>query len=317
MVAVKSNRRWRFSRAFYLILSIVILLATLHTVFRSSEDYETYFLYRTTTATTTATATTTETPFVVAYAVSFIKCGDFQTQSADLTDASLILRHSIHQISSRNPDSGSTYDYKMYAIVHKQAEQCSQALQYAGFEIVSVDAPVQQSEIRGEHLRKYIHREWCCGSDEFIKLYAYNLPHEIVVHVDIDFAFYKPMDDLFDAIRFEKDSPRGMAARNKLYLERPNETLPDKIDAFLTRDWPQVAPHKWPAGYQAGFLVARRDPNVLEEMLETIREGNYTDGWGWTSGWGEAGYGGWIGAMAMQGRYILQDWFRMVSHDTS
>jgi hypothetical protein len=65
-----------------------------------------------------------------------------------------------------------------------------------------------------------------------------------------------------------------------------------------------VAPNKWPAGYQAGFLVARRDPTVLEEMLEIIREGNYTDGWNWNSGWGQSGYGGWIGAMAMQGNVI-------------
>lgn len=48
--------------------------------------------------------------------VSFIKCGDFQTHSAGLTDASLVLRHSIHKISVRNPASGSHYDYKMYGI---------------------------------------------------------------------------------------------------------------------------------------------------------------------------------------------------------
>jgi hypothetical protein len=149
------------------------------------------------------TTTESSSPFVVAYAVSFIKCGDFQTQSADLTDASLILRHSIHQISSRNPLSGSRYDYKMYAIVHKKAVDCFKTLNETGFEVIVVDSPVQQSEIKGEHLRKYIHREWCCGSDEFIKLYAYSLlPHDIIVHVDIDFAFYKPMDNLFDALRY-------------------------------------------------------------------------------------------------------------------
>ena len=109
------------------------------------------------------------------------------------------------------------------------------------------------------------------------------------------------MDELFDAIRYDKNSPEGQAAREKLLLERPTEKLPDRIDAFITRDWPQVAPNKWPAGYQAGFLVARRDPSVMEEMFEVIREGNYTPGWGWTSGWGNLGYGGWVGAMAMQG----------------
>ena len=97
---------------------------------------------------------------VVAYAVSFIKCGDFQTHSAGLTDASLVLRHSIHKISSRNPASGSKYDYKMYAIVHRQAEECSEVLRSTGFEVLIVDPPVKQEDIQGEHLRKNIHKEW-------------------------------------------------------------------------------------------------------------------------------------------------------------
>jgi hypothetical protein len=83
----------------------------------------------------------------------------------------------------------------MYAIVHRQAEACSGILNQTGFEVIIVDPPVLQREIIGEYLNKKIHREWCCGADEFIKLYAYALPEDIVVHVDIDFAFYKPMDN--------------------------------------------------------------------------------------------------------------------------
>jgi len=237
----------------------------------------------------------------VAYAVSFIKCGDLQTSTAGLTDASLILRHSIHKISSRNPESGSKYDYKMYAIVHRQAEECSSRLKDVGFEIVVVDPPIQKSEIRGEYLKKAIHREWCCGHDEFIKLYAYTLPEDIIVHVDIDYAFYKPMDHLFDAIAYDKDSSEGQMAREKLELERPGERLPDKIGAFITRDWGQVAPGKFPPAYQAGFLVARRDPTVMAEALEIVREGNYLEGWGKGFGWHGSGHGGYVGAMAMQG----------------
>lgn len=240
-------------------------------------------------------------PVVVAYAVSFIKCGDKQTHSAGLVDASLILRHSIHQISSRNPASGSKYDYKMYAIVHEQAKECSARLREVGFDIVVVKPPIQPQDIQGEYLRKTVHKEWCCGHDEFVKLYAYTLPHDIIVHVDIDFAFYKPMDHLFDAILYDKDSVEGKRARDILELERPGERLPDTIGAFLTRDWPQVAPGKFPPAYQAGFLVARRDPDVMDQVLDIIREGNYTDGWGYGSGWHGSGHGGYVGARAMQG----------------
>ena len=238
----------------------------------------------------------------IAYAVSFIKCGDRQTSSAGLTDASLVLRHSIHKISSRNPSSGSNYDYKMYAIVHTQAKECSAVLKDVGFEIVIVDPPIAQNEIQMEgYLRKNIHREWCCGHDEFVKLYAYTLPEEVIVHVDIDYAFFKPMDHLFDAMFYDKDSPEGQAARGKLELERPGERLPDQIGAFITRDWGQVAPGKFPPAYQAGFLVARRDPSVMKEALDIVRQGNYTKGWGMGYGWHGSGHGGYVGAMAMQG----------------
>lgn len=137
----------------------------------------------------------------VAYAISLIKCGDKQSNDAGLVDAALVMRHSIHKTSIRNPSSGSQYDYRMYALVHKQAEPCSSVLKRAGFHVVIIpESPVQPNEIRGEYLRNNIETEWCCGSAEFIKLYATTLPEPIVVHTDIDFVFLKPMDDLFDAM---------------------------------------------------------------------------------------------------------------------
>ena len=239
---------------------------------------------------------------VVAYAISLIKCGDHQNvNAAGLIDAALVLRHSVHKISKRNPASGSKYDYKMYAIVHRQAKECSGLLEHAGYKVIEVDPPILQKDIEGDYLRENIHRERCCGAAEFIKLYAYSLPESVIVHVDMDNALYKPMDHLFDAILYEKDSVEGQAARKLLELERPGEELPDKIGAFITRDWTQVRPGKFPPGYQAGFLVARRDPSVMPAMLDIVREGNYSEGWGWKYGWGNKGYGGWVGAMAMQG----------------
>jgi len=239
----------------------------------------------------------------VAYAVSLIKCNNNKNSpTAGLIDGSLVLRHSIHNISVRNPDSGSKYDYKMYAIVHKQAESCSQPLKDAGFEILVVDAPVKKQDIRGAFVRQRISRAYCCGADEFIKLYAYTeFPEEIFVHVDIDFAFFKPMDHLFDAILYDKDTKEGKHARAMIERERDTDEWPDQIDAFITRDWHQVAPKKFPPGYQAGFMVGRKNPQVLEEVIEIIKEGNYSEGIGMTSGWGNLGYGGYVGAMAMQG----------------
>ena len=89
----------------------------------------------------------------------------------------------------------------MHAIVHPQAVPCSQIFADAGYELLNREPPVEVEEIQNEFVRKNIPHQFCCGSDEIIKLYVYLIESEpIVVHVDIDFAFYQPMDDLFDAL---------------------------------------------------------------------------------------------------------------------
>lgn len=226
-------------------------------------------------------------PPVIAYAVSLIKCGDFQSSTDGLNDAAVVLRHSVHQTSIRNPASGSKYDYKMYAIVHSQAKHCTEPLSDAGFEILLRDAPVRKNEIRGEYLRKHIRKEWCCGADEFVKLYAYKIEdHPIVVHMDIDFVLLKPMDDLFDAMLL--DPQASLQARSRIPLERPADPWPERVDAFMTRDWGQVIPGR-KALFQAGFIVVRPDPKIFDLMVDTIKEGNFVQGFSRANGWGGLG----------------------------
>lgn len=256
----------------------------------------------------------------IAYAISLIKCGDGKQNAADgLTEAALVLRHSVHHISVRNPQSGSKYDYKMYALVHRQAESCSQPLADAGYTIRVVDPPVTTPEIKGDYLRKTIHKEVCCGVDEFVKLHSYALPEPISVHVDIDFIFLKPMDLLFDVI-LEND--KGGAARKALldsnlvegYNNRPVPSSPQQpIDTFFVRDWFSTYPGR-NSPYQAGFIVARRDPSIVKKAADIVREGNYTEGFGRDNGWGGLGYGGFVGARAMQG--LMAYYYDVVSPGT-
>ena len=274
---------------------------------------------------TIPTATKTATPTAtIAYAISLIKCGDFQSSTAGMNDAALVLRHSIHQNSIRNRDNMngsnngnnipvSRYDYKMYAIVHTNAVSCSQGLADAGYELVIRDSPVQKADIESDFLRHHIHKEWCCGADEFIKLYAYTLPEPIVVHVDVDYVVHQPMDDLFDAMLPTMDRELQQAARQRIPLEilhngnattdgtaDTNTVWPANVTAFMTRDWPQVMPGRKP-GYQAGFLVIQPDPVVLDQLKAIISKGDYVEGFQRANGWGGLGYGGFVGAMAMQG----------------
>ena len=244
-------------------------------------------------------------PITVAYAVSFIECKSSPTKIAALTDASLVLRHSIHKISSRNPNSGSKYDYKMYAFVHKRrAIKCIDAINSLGFEVVFVAPPFEINDLQDEFVRWKMPLTVNYGHHEFIKLHAYNLTEEIFVHTDLDFSFRKPMDHLFDAILYDKDSSVGQAARDKLELQYPEETnLPDRIDAFITRDWSQTSPGRgWKSGFQAGFIVARRDPSVITDVVRTVTVSNYTPGFHDQSGWEGLGYGSFIqGSLTNQG----------------
>jgi len=186
----------------------------------------------------------------------------------------------------------------MYAIVHTEAAECSHVLADAGFEIVMKDSPVAKKDIEGEFLRKHIHREWCCGEAEFIKLYAYMLSEPVVVHMDMDFAIHQPMDDIFN-VMLSNDPVTVQAAKSRIPLERPTDSWPERTDAFMTRDWPQVMPGR-KAGYQAGFLVVRPDKQVFDEIVAVIKKGDYVEGFQHENGWGGAGYGGFVGAMAMR-----------------
>jgi hypothetical protein len=137
--------------------------------------------------------------------------------------------------------------------------------------------------------------KWCCGSKEFIKLYAYTLfEHPIVVHVDIDFAFYKPMDELFDAMLYNN-------RLSDIQTQYPIRNWPKNIEAFITRDYQQLIPGEDRPLFQAGFMVVKPNQKVFDEIIEIILEGNFVDGWNSTSGWGGLGYGGKVGAKAMQG----------------
>ena len=239
--------------------------------------------------------------------IAMPQCGDFQSTAVGLVEAAIVLRHSIHQLSSRV--GKSNYDYHMYAIVETGAKDCSAVLEQIGFTILHRDAPVSIQDIQDPFLRNNIRREWCCGEKEFVKLYAYTLNEPVVVHVDIDFVMHKPLDNLIDVLLYAKDSEIGRRARLRLEVERrhsPTELvpLPDQPQAAFTKDWGQVVPGYQPL-FQAGFLVARTNPQVLYDVTHIIKTETYvpqSEGVGFKNlGWAGTGIGTYVGAMAMQG----------------
>jgi hypothetical protein len=243
---------------------------------------------------------TNDKPIKVAYAISLIECTDNhksgQSSVAGLQDASIVLRHSIHQNSVRNPSSGSRYDYEMYAIIHEQAKACAPMLQDVGFNILIKEPPILASDIKGEYLRKNVDKEYCCGAHEFVKLYAYQIPAPLVVHLDIDFIFRKPMDAVFDVMLGATDE----ATRSKVEREDPTDPWPTDIEAMITRDYTSTYPGR-KSGFQAGFWVLKPSQKHFDKLIEIIREGDYVEGYQPANGWAGLGYGGFVGARAMQG----------------
>lgn len=239
----------------------------------------------------------TSEKITVAYVISMIECTDNhqsgQSSIAGLRDAALVLAHSIHLVSQKS----QLYDYKLYAIVHEQAQACAPVLEKAGYTILVKKPPLRQDEIQDPYLRKTIHREVCCGADEFVKLYAYTIEdHPLVVHLDMDVVFQKPLDDVFTVMLHNTPSNR----QNILLEPKPQHWPDDDIQAMITRDYHSTFPGR-KAGFQAGFWILKPNQTHFDRIVNLIKTTNYVEGMSPQNGWGGLGYGQFVGAKAMQG----------------
>ena len=60
--------------------------------------------------------------------------------------------------------------------------------------------------------------------------------YPIVVHLDLDAVLFKPFDTLFDVMLDESGDTSKYKQMLESILMWPNKTLPEKVDAFFTRD---------------------------------------------------------------------------------
>lgn len=242
---------------------------------------------------------------VVGYAITVSGCpkegsrGDF---GAGISDGAAVLKHSIHLNSIQNPHSESSYDYKMFALVHPEAESCARsALEPLGYEILIRDVPVPLNEIEGEYLREKVPANGCCGEKEFVKLHAYTLvQHPVVVHLDLDTLVMKPMDKLYDAMIDGPPNDGSSGGIDVAFgdpLVSPAAAPGGQINAYFTRDYNMAHPSMKHAGAQGGFLVLRPSIDVYNEFVAIIRKGDFRK----NGGWGGMGFGPFYGSMTFQG----------------
>mmetsp|Transcript_207 Transcript_207/g.477 ORF Transcript_207/g.477 Transcript_207/m.477 type:complete len:500 (-) Transcript_207:321-1820(-) len=242
----------------------------------------------------------------IGYAVTVSGCpkdngsrGDF---GAGISDGAAVLKHSIHLNSIQNHQSQSMYDYKMYALVHPEAESCARpALEPLGYEILLRDVPVPLEEIEGKFLREKVPSNGCCGEKEFVKIHAYTLiQHPVVVHLDLDTLVLKPMDRLYDVMinGAPKDGSNGeidVAFGDPLISSTSSSD--SQINAFFTRDYNMAHSGQKHVGAQGGFLVLRPSLDVYDEFVAIIRKGDFHP----NKGWGGLGFGPFYGSMTFQG----------------
>ncbi|KAL3782470.1 hypothetical protein HJC23_002221 [Cyclotella cryptica] len=242
----------------------------------------------------------------IGYAITVSGCpkddgsrGDF---GAGITDGAAVLKHSIHMNSIRNAESGSKYDYKMYALVHPEAEHCARpTLEPLGYEVLVRNVPVRLQDIRGDYLREKVPKNGCCGEKEFVKLHAYTLvDHPAIVHLDLDTLVLKPMDNLFN-VMIDGPPPDGsnggieVAFGDPLVSSHPGGS--NEINAFFTRDYNMAHRGMQHVGVQGGFLVLRPSLIAFAEFSSIIRKGDFRS----NGGWGGLGFGPFYGSMTFQG----------------
>lgn len=249
---------------------------------------------RSTTKSSAMIAVKTEAPrpkMEVAYAISITSC---PTNTTSVIDGPAVLAYSIHHVSKRYNASISKYDYKLYAFIHPSAQNCTNFLTTLGYQVQIRDLPFSANEIRSDYYQTAIEEQGCCGSKEFLKLWAYTLvQHEIVVHLDTDIAFLQPLDQLFDAMLADNATTHTLPTMFQ-------KEMPNRVDFFFTRDYLQRStlskdPSKY--GVQGGFYVARPSMETFDRMIQIVLEGDFTR----NAGWGQKRYGGFWGAPQIQG----------------
>lgn len=220
----------------------------------------------------------------IGYAITITRCPSSSTLGPQITDAAAVLKQSIHNNSIRNEESGSAYDYQLYALVHPDATSCvGPTLKSLGYKVTARSTPVQL---------KLIHRLLPADDNdqnhrvnEFIKLHAYTLvQHPVVVLLDLDTIILKPMDHLYDVI-IDGPSIVGYDGIDVAFGDAVKTTQYDPakgIGAFYTRDYNVAGETMKHVPVESGMMVIRPSLMAYADFSSILRVGDYRIDGGWT-----------------------------------
>ncbi len=262
---------------------------------------------------------------VVAYVLPIFSCYPRKTNGVtdgdpvnddEFHDAAFMLQASIHDISARNPSSGSSYDYQMVAILHTFVQVCqvgganrTQMLMDMGYKVHVVREPIHQVDIRNIHLQRHApHNNGpLVGMKEMIRLYAFTLEqYPIVTLVEFLTWMVHPPDAMYDVLLNGPRSHKFLESHpDHVVLETfyPNGTiiaateLPREVDVIFARNYASLGKDQWSANINLSFLPIRPSKKIFKELISTYQSTEYDEKWGWD----HKGYSSFPGSMTSLG----------------
>jgi hypothetical protein len=242
----------------------------------------------------------------IAFTITITSCPPNATYVT--IDGPAVLSHSIHLLHSNlNHSKSSNYrNYSLYAIIHPDAEACTRHLPKFGYKRLIRYLPFKIRKIKSLEYRRFIELNGCCGSREFLKLWAYTLvQHNVVVQLDVDGFLNLPLDPLLDVMLKQKYFSSSDIDTSEKFLEPRFRLHPwfeklSGIDFAFTRDYYQqskITTDRQRYGVQGGFLVLRPSWDIFQDMTRLLLEGNYTE----VKGWARSYFGGYYGSPQIQG----------------
>ncbi len=251
----------------------------------------------------------------VAYAVTITKfrSGKY-LPSTTLYDRAAVLHQSLKSAMKQS----DRYDYHLYAFVHPDAIEVKPMMEKLGYKVQVRNTPFNISAIENQDLVN-AQGNSCCGEKEYLKLYSYLLfDYPVVIHVDMDYLIFKPMEDIFD-LMIDPSYNRSKFQYASMWTDM--STHDGRVDFLFTRDYNMVNPGKLQIhqiGVQGGFLAVRPSQEDFDKLLGVILSGgDFTGGSGW--GGPSLHFGGYYGSATIQGTtntltkaalgWIYKSWF--------
>jgi len=229
----------------------------------------------------------------VAFVVTVPSCPEDATVNSSNTDpgdnfydAAAVLKNSVCNCTSENPDSGSNYSNTMYAVIHPDAIECLAP--------VSGDttggAPEEGRRLQVAPSRDYydriavleelgyyviIYKEPVSEGDAFTKihntkdlmsLYAYNLTnHPVSVMVNFDTVFTSPIDDIVVELTSNTTTKKAKFSRSKDGKVNPGIVFlkPDSEEFNKVLDIVKNIPYDETTGWNGTGVTG----NDLESLL--------------------------------------------------